>query len=87
MNFSKEISLGNVITILGLLVSVVWGYGKLESRVALIEASELSREKTILVDVAERTRQQNEMRQDLREIRQDLKALNTSIIERKGVGK
>lgn len=77
--FSKDISLGNVITLIGMLVSVVLGYGRLETRITVLEAAELVREKNTAIEVAERTRQQTEVRQDLREIRQDIKALGTTV--------
>ncbi|MFM6926985.1 MAG: hypothetical protein ACKOX6_00885 [Bdellovibrio sp.] len=77
--FSKDISLGNVITVLAMLVSVVLGYGRLETRITVLEAAELVREKNAAVENASRLQYQSELKQDLREIRQDLKGLNTAV--------
>lgn len=77
--FSKDISLGNIITIVGMLVSVVLGYGRLETRITVLEAAELVREKNSAVEIASRTQQQAEVKSDLRELRQDIKALNQSV--------
>lgn len=79
--FSKDISLGNVITIVGMLVSVVLGYGRLETRITVLEAAELVREKNTAVDIAERTRQSVELKQDLRELRQDIKSLSSTVVQ------
>lgn len=73
--FSKDISLGNMLTMGAMLVSVVVGYGRLETRITVLEAAELAREKNVAVEYASRMQYQGEMKQDLREIRQDIKAL------------
>lgn len=77
--FSKDISLGNIITLGTVLVSVVMGYGRLETRITVLEAAELAREKNVAVEYASRIQYQTEMKQDLREIRQDIKNLGSAV--------
>lgn len=79
--FSKDISLGNVLTMVAMLVSVVAGYGRLESRISILESADLAFEKNRDANVTERNRQQNELRNDLREVRQDLKTLSTALLQ------
>lgn len=79
--FSKDISLGNVLTMVAMLVSVVAGYGRLESRISILESADLAFSKSQEVNIAERNRQQNELRNDMRELRQDLKTLSTALLQ------
>lgn len=77
--FSKDISLGNLLTLLAMLVSVVVGYGRLESRITVLEAAEIAREKSAAIETSSRLQYQGEMKSDLREIRQDIKMLSSVV--------
>jgi hypothetical protein len=62
-----------------MLVSVVVGYGRLETRITVLEASDIAREKSTAVETASRMQYQLEMKQDVREIRQDIKTLGSLV--------
>ena len=83
VNFNKEISLGNILTIVSMIASMIFGYGKLDTRVSVLEAADMGRQKSEISDTTERNRQAAEVKQDLREIRQDIKGLGTSIMVNK----
>jgi hypothetical protein len=70
MNFNKEVSLGNVLTILALIGTITVGYAKLETRLSLLEASEQIR-----------VLQGREIKQDMRELRTDMKTLIATILK------
>lgn len=83
VNFSKEISLGNILTVVSMIASMIFGYGKLDTRVSVLEAAEIAREKGDVADIGERNRQALEVKQDLREIRQDIKGLGAAVLSKK----
>lgn len=66
--FNREVSLGNVLTILSLLGSGILGYAKFETRVGALEAIEQAR----LVQLVE-------LRHELRDIEQELKVISLTI--------
>lgn len=77
--WDKSISLGNVLTIIAMAASVFVGYGKLDTRISVLEASEIVREKSAATELAAQNLQRSEVRQDLRDIRTELKSLADAV--------
>lgn len=77
--WDKSISLGNILTMLAMIASVFMGYGRLDTRVSLIEESQKTADKNSANDAVTKAQQQLEVRQDLREIRQRIDSLTDSI--------
>lgn len=81
--WDKSISLGNVLTIIAMAASMFLGYGKLDSRISVLEASDIDRKATAATEANAQNIQRSEVRQDLREIRQRLDALKDAVAESK----
>jgi hypothetical protein len=70
MVFLKEVSLGNVLTLLGMAGIVMLGFAKLQTRLTLLEAANTVRTQQIV-----------DLRNDIREARQDIKTLVTVLLK------
>lgn len=77
--WEKSISLGNVLTMIGMVVCMfVWG-GRLEGRVAILESADISRKEAATMQRAVEDQRAAETRQDFREIRLMIEALRNSV--------
>lgn len=77
--WDKSISLGNVLTIIAMAASMFLGYGRLDTRIAVLEEADRVKEKASAIESIAQSAQRSEVRQDLREIRQRLDALKDAI--------
>jgi len=77
--WDKSISLGNVLTIIMMAATMfIWG-GRMESRISVMETSEMARKEASAIQIASENARAAETRQDFREIRQMIEALRNSV--------
>lgn len=81
--WDKSISLGNVLTIVAMAASMFLGYGKLDTRISVLESSDAERKAAMITEANAQNLQRSEVRQDLREIRQRLDALKDAVADSK----
>lgn len=75
----KTVNLANVLTMASALVVGGVFLSKMDTRVTVLENAEISRKENLVVSSAAAETQRLEIKQDLREIRQDIKALTAAV--------
>jgi hypothetical protein len=70
MIFNKEITLGNILTMIVLVGTVLLGFARFQTRLSVIELSEQAR-----------LQQGQEIKQEMKEMRRDMKTLITELLK------
>jgi len=80
--FEKKISIGDLIAFVMALIAVIYAYSTLDKRVAVLEAATIAREANDARQDMERASLRQEIRQDLSDIKTDIREVRKAVTKK-----